>query len=119
MKRILPTAIFSLVIAIAVNASAQEAVITANAPTSNTTQTSSTVPDGINDQFKAAELNVDEWLERFEVESREVYGAREEVLKACEIKPGDRIADVGAGTDFYSRLFAKATGRSSPVVGLS
>lgn len=71
---------------------------------------SPTVPSGINDRFKDPELNVDEWLERFEVESREVYGARVDVLKACEITPGDRIADVGAGTGFYSRLFAKTTG---------
>ncbi|MEO9594509.1 class I SAM-dependent methyltransferase [Rhodopirellula bahusiensis] len=68
------------------------------------------VPDGINDKFKDPKLNVDEWLERFEVESREVFGAREEVLKACAIQPGERIADVGAGTGFYSRLFAKKTG---------
>ncbi|EMI52510.1 methyltransferase type 11 [Rhodopirellula sallentina SM41] len=68
------------------------------------------VPAGINDKFKDPELNVDEWLQRFEVESREVYGARKEVLQACEITPGDTIADVGAGTGFYSRLFAKRTG---------
>ncbi|MEZ6089071.1 MAG: methyltransferase domain-containing protein [Pirellulaceae bacterium] len=70
----------------------------------------STVPEGINDKFKDPELNVDEWLERFEVESREVYGARDAVLRACDIKPGERIADIGAGTGFYSRLFAKQTG---------
>ena len=68
------------------------------------------VPAGINDNFKNPDLNIDEWLEKFEVESREVYAAREDVLKACAIKPGERIADVGAGTGFYSRLFAKATG---------
>ncbi len=68
------------------------------------------VSEGINDKFKDTELNVDEWLERFEVESREVYAGRDEVLKACEIKPGERIADVGAGTGFYSSLFAKRTG---------
>lgn len=68
------------------------------------------VPAGINDNFKNPDLNVDEWLAKFEVESREVYFAREDVMKACEIKPGERIADVGAGTGFYSRLFAKKTG---------
>ncbi len=68
------------------------------------------VPPGINDNFKSLELNLDEWIEKFEVESREVFAAREEVLKACAIKPGERIADVGAGTGFYSRLFAKTTG---------
>lgn len=70
----------------------------------------SSVPKGINDNFKNPDLDVDEWIERFEVESREVYAAQEEVLKACEIKPGQRIADVGAGTGFYSRAFAKRTG---------
>jgi ubiquinone/menaquinone biosynthesis C-methylase UbiE len=68
------------------------------------------VPAGINDEFKNPDLNIDQWLERFEVESREVYAAREAVLKACDIQPGERIADVGAGTGFYSRLFAKQTG---------
>lgn len=68
------------------------------------------IPDGINDRFKDPELNVDEWIARFEVESREVYAAREQVLEACGITPGETIADVGAGTGFYSRLFAKATG---------
>jgi ubiquinone/menaquinone biosynthesis C-methylase UbiE len=69
-----------------------------------------TLPQGINDNFKDPDLVVDEWIERFEIESREVYAAREEILKACEIKPGERIADVGAGTGFYSQLFAKTTG---------
>jgi cytochrome c/protein-L-isoaspartate O-methyltransferase len=68
------------------------------------------VPAGINDGFKSPDLKIDEWLEKFEVESREVYAARDEVLKACAVQPGERIADVGAGTGFYSQLFAKTTG---------
>lgn len=77
-----------------------------------TTEVPATIPlpAGINDNFKDPELNVNQWLERFEVESREVYAARTAVLKACAIKPGERIADVGAGTGFYSQLFAKTTG---------
>ncbi|TWT64795.1 class I SAM-dependent methyltransferase [Allorhodopirellula solitaria] len=69
-----------------------------------------TVPAGINETFQDPELDVDRWLARFEVESREVYGARKEVLAACDIKPGEWIADIGAGTGFYSQLFARATG---------
>jgi predicted methyltransferase len=83
---------------------AQEAVQEPAAPSVTT------VPKGINDNFKNPDLDVDEWIERFEVESREVYAAQEEVLKTCGIKPGERIADVGAGTGFYSRAFAKRTG---------
>lgn len=99
MKRVSASILCALVIAIGSPASSQEA----NPQTK-------TVPAGINDNFKSPELNIDEWLEKFEVESREVYAAREDVLKACAITPGERIADVGAGTGFYSRLFAKATG---------
>ncbi|WP_315861423.1 methyltransferase domain-containing protein [Stieleria tagensis] len=68
------------------------------------------VPADINANFKDPELDVAQWLGRFEVESREVYAAREQVLKACEIQPGESIADIGAGTGFYSRLFARQTG---------
>lgn len=101
MKRMLPTVLFCLAVVSTYSVFAQEAV---------TTEKAVTVPDGINDKFKDPELDVDEWIERFEVESREVYSARNEVLKACAIKPGERIADVGAGTGFYSQLFAKTTG---------
>lgn len=110
MKHMLPTAVFSLAIVTAFTALAQEAIVTVDATKTDISETPSTVPDGINDKFKDPELNVDEWLERFEVESREVYGARSEVMKACAIKSGERIADVGAGTGFYSRLLAKTTG---------
>lgn len=92
----------SLAFAVCSNASAQDAPADP--------QEKTRVPDGINDRFKDPDLKVDEWLQRFEVESREVYAARDQVLKACEIRPGERIADVGAGTGFYSRLFAKRTG---------
>ncbi|WP_182870015.1 class I SAM-dependent methyltransferase [Stieleria mannarensis] len=68
------------------------------------------VKPGINEQFVDPELDVSEWMARFEIESREVYAARREVLRACGIKPGDSVADIGAGTGFYSRLFADAVG---------
>ncbi|MEM6329070.1 MAG: methyltransferase domain-containing protein [Planctomycetota bacterium] len=73
------------------------------------------VPAGINDRFKDPELNVSEWIGRFEVESREVFAARAEVLKACDVRPGETVADVGAGTGFYSQLFAQAVGRRGRV----
>ncbi|MCA9217597.1 MAG: methyltransferase domain-containing protein [Planctomycetales bacterium] len=68
------------------------------------------VSPGINDRFKDPQLDASEWLGRFEIESREVFSAREKVLAACAIKPGNTVADIGAGTGFYSRLFANAVG---------
>ena len=67
---------------------------------------------GINDRFLDPALDVSEWLGRFEIESREVYSGRERVLAACRIKPGMTVADIGAGTGFYSRLFSEAVGES-------
>lgn len=64
----------------------------------------------INDRFLDPQLDVSEWLGKFEIESREVYAARARVLDACGIEPGMAVADIGAGTGFYSRLFAAAAG---------
>ncbi len=68
------------------------------------------VKPGINEKFLDPNLKVAEWLKRFEVESREVFDAREAVLKACRIQPGMQVADVGAGTGLYTRLFSQAVG---------
>ena len=65
---------------------------------------------GINDNFLDPDLDVQEWVERFEVESREVYQARKEIMRAMGLKSGDRVADVGAGTGFYTILMSEAVG---------
>ncbi len=69
------------------------------------------IKPGINERFLDPELDVSQWVERFEIESREVYAAREQVLKAMGVKPGQTVADIGAGTGFYSRLFADKVGK--------
>ena len=68
------------------------------------------VRPGINDNFLKGDLDISQWLGRFEVESREVYAARNEIIAAMNIPTGGRIADVGAGTGFFSRLFTDAVG---------
>lgn len=64
------------------------------------------VKPGINDAFRNP--NVKEWVEKFEGESRETFEKRKQVVDACQIKPGQVVADIGAGTGLYTRLFAKA-----------
>lgn len=73
-------------------------------------QTEESVKPGINEKFLDPNLKVDEWLKRFEVESREVFDSRAAVLEACKVKKGMAVADVGAGTGLYSRLFSGAVG---------
>jgi SAM-dependent methyltransferase/protein tyrosine phosphatase (PTP) superfamily phosphohydrolase (DUF442 family) len=72
--------------------------------------TEDSVRPGINSNFLSPDLNPDDFVKRFEIESREVYSARMEVLKACGVKPGQTVADIGAGTGLYTRLFANEVG---------
>ena len=73
---------------------------------------------GINDRFLDPDLEVDDFVKRFEIESREVYSARMEVLRACNIKPGQRVADIGAGTGLYTRLFSNSVGEAGWVFAI-
>src|SRR5256885_11157585 len=50
-----------------------------------------------------------DWLERPEREDEE---KPELLLKALKLKPGDAVADIGAGTGYYSWRMAKAVGAS-------
>jgi ubiquinone/menaquinone biosynthesis C-methylase UbiE len=66
------------------------------------------VRPGINDPFK--DPDVAKFVGTFEGESREIYTKRKEVVAACQLKPGMVVADVGAGTGLYTRLFAAEVG---------
>jgi predicted methyltransferase len=62
------------------------------------------VNPGINDNFKDPDLNY--YTKLFEGESREIFKHRNEIVTALALKPGMDIADVGAGTGFFSRMFS-------------
>ena len=62
------------------------------------------VRPGINDPFK--DPDVKKYVETFEGESREVFNKRKEIVKAVKLKESDVVADVGAGTGLFTRLFA-------------
>ena len=66
------------------------------------------VRPGINDSFK--DPDVPKFLGKFEVESRVVYAHRAEIVKRVGLKPGMAVADVGAGTGLFTRLFAREVG---------
>jgi ubiquinone/menaquinone biosynthesis C-methylase UbiE len=71
------------------------------------------VKPGINDPFK--DPDVAKFVGTFEGESREIFTARDKVVAACDLKPGMIVADVGAGTGLYTRLFAKTVGPDGQV----
>jgi predicted methyltransferase len=66
------------------------------------------VKPGINDPFK--DPDVKKFKETFEGESREIFAARDKIVAACKLTPGLAVADIGAGTGLFTRLFAKEVG---------
>ena len=72
----------------------------------------------INEEFKDPELDVSRWEATFSGESREVFTAREEVVRAMAIAPGQTVADIGAGTGIYTRLFAREVGEEGKVLAV-
>ena len=73
------------------------------------------VKPGLNDNFLEAN-DVAQWIDRFEGESREIFRARHAIVRAVRIEPGETVADIGAGTGFFSLLFAEAVGPTGSVV---
>ncbi len=69
-----------------------------------TTAQEETVKPGINDKYKTADIG--STVKRFEGEKRDVVAKRNEILDACQLKPGMMVADIGAGTGLFTRLFA-------------
>ena len=72
------------------------------------------VNPGINERFQNPD--VEGFVGRFEREGRDAFDHREEIVEACGIEPGMEIADVGAGTGLFSRLFAARVGDVSAVL---
>lgn len=70
-------------------------------------------PPELNEAFR--DPDVDQFVERFESESREVATLQNDILKILELKPGMRVADVGAGTGLYTIPMAEAVGAMGAV----
>jgi ubiquinone/menaquinone biosynthesis C-methylase UbiE len=71
------------------------------------------VKPGINDPFK--DPDVEKFQKTFEGESREIFVSRRQIVAACKLKPGMAVADVGAGTGLFTRLFAAEVGEKGKI----
>jgi predicted methyltransferase len=56
------------------------------------------------------------WRASFETEGREVYDRRNEIVAATGAAPGMVVADVGAGTGLFTRLFAAKVAPGGKVI---
>ncbi|MGP0068990.1 MAG: class I SAM-dependent methyltransferase [Isosphaeraceae bacterium] len=67
----------------------------------------------INDAFKKPDVK--QFVKRFESEDRENYAQRHEIVAALNLVPGMAVADIGAGTGLFTRLFAEKVGSTGKV----
>lgn len=71
------------------------------------------VNPGINDSYR--DPDPAEFTKRFETESREVFANRRKIVEVAKAKPGMAVADVGAGTGLFTKLFARVVGADGKV----
>jgi tRNA A58 N-methylase Trm61 len=62
------------------------------------------VDPGINRQYEHPVWS--QWVAAFENEDREVYARRQAIVDAAGVRSGMDVADIGAGTGLFTRLFA-------------
>ncbi len=72
----------------------------------------------VNKNFVNPQLKIDEWVSKFEVESREVFKSRKKIVVAVGIKEGEVVADIGAGTGLFTFLFSDAVGKRGRVMAV-
>jgi ubiquinone/menaquinone biosynthesis C-methylase UbiE len=58
------------------------------------------------------------WAKIFESPARAKWQKPDEVVKGLDLKPGETVVDIGAGTGYFTRRFAKAVGPSGEAIGL-
>ncbi|MBZ0185894.1 MAG: hypothetical protein K8F91_06530, partial [Candidatus Obscuribacterales bacterium] len=64
----------------------------------------------LNQRFLGPDLNIEKYIKKFEGEDRDVYRARAAIMQALAIEPKTKVADIGAGTGLFTRLFCQQVG---------
>lgn len=70
--------------------------------------TDQSVKPGINKHYEGARY--EEWVTIFESPGREIYDRRQDIVNALDLKPGMSVADIGAGTGFFTHMFSRLVG---------
>jgi ubiquinone/menaquinone biosynthesis C-methylase UbiE len=71
------------------------------------------VSPALNNHYRNAD--VERWQSIFESPGREIFDQRFRILRSLRLRPGMDVADVGAGTGFFTLMFAEAVGPDGKV----
>jgi predicted methyltransferase len=71
------------------------------------------VKPGVNTKYQNPDI--ERMTKSLESENRQVFKHRKEIVALLDLKPGLDVADVGAGTGFFSRMMAKEVGPDGTV----
>jgi ubiquinone/menaquinone biosynthesis C-methylase UbiE len=66
-------------------------------------------------KFNDPNADVAQFVQRFENDARDIYAKRREITRAVGLRPGDAVADIGAGTGLFTFLFAEPVGPKGTV----
>jgi len=69
----------------------------------------------MNKKFTDREADIRHFVRQFENEARDVYAKRRQITRAVGLRPGDAVADIGAGTGLFTQLFAAQVGPKGTV----
>jgi ubiquinone/menaquinone biosynthesis C-methylase UbiE len=62
--------------------------------------------------------DIKKWVGVFDDPGRDKWQKPEQVVRALGLKPGQRVADIGAGTGYFNRHLARAVGRGGKVYAI-
>ena len=76
-------------------------------------QAEQSVRPGINTYYMDPDWQ--QWKNQFETPGREIYDRRFDIMRASGVSPGMDVADIGAGTGLFTRLFSPRVGAEGKV----
>ncbi len=80
---------------------------TAKAEDAPRSQGPAAYPASMNKKFTDPNADIQQFVKRFETDSRDIYVKRRDITRAVGLRPSDAVADIGAGTGLFTFLFAE------------